>query len=331
MEIGSFIELQMPPTQAYHAESRYPNMQVAGFNSGRTAIWYAFCLTGCDAVWLPYYQCETVRDYLSKKGVRIRYYHIDRYFTPTDLCPKANEAVLLVNYYGIMSEGRMRSLSALYSHVIIDNCQAFFALPIENCQNVYSCRKFIGVPDGAYVIGENARANLSGIEQGYSSDTSLFLLQRIEYGCEGKTYASREQNENRIDHEDIRLMSNLTKYILHATDYAGICRKRKENFQTTHSLFSSSNRIDPLMHFDYDCVPMIYPLLIEDDDVLPLLLKHKHFQGHWWKYITQELEPNCFEYYLSRYMIPITIDQRYSTEDIEGLYTILKQAGYVSE
>ena len=93
--------------------------------------------------------------------------------------------------------------------------------------NVYSARKFVGVPDGAYVIGENAEKYADEYEKCCSSDTSLFLLQRIEYGCEGKTYQSRMINEHRIDSEDIMRMSALTRAILDGTDYDEIISKRK--------------------------------------------------------------------------------------------------------
>ncbi len=329
MEIGSFIELQMPQKQEYHHESRYPGMQIARLNSGRAAIWHAFRLTEASAVWIPYYQCETVRDFLKKKNVKIKYYHIDNKFDPTDIDQKSDEAVLLVNYYGIMSHERMKKLSLNYTNVIIDNSQSFFCAPVENCQNVYSCRKFIGVPDGAYVIGKNAAYLTDEYEQGYSSDTSLFLFQRIEYGCEGKTYSSREINESRIDGEDIKRMSKLTEYILKSADYENIIKKRVENFETAKRLFSYVNKLDPDLHRDASCVPMVYPLLIEDDSVLPTLLESKHFQGHWWKYVTEELEEKYFEHYVSRYMVPITIDQRYDGEAVGSIFNVLKNAGLI--
>ena len=40
-----------------------------------------------------------------------------------------------------------------------------FCKPNQTCLNVYSCRKFIGVPDGAYVIGEKCNKYLD--EYGY--------------------------------------------------------------------------------------------------------------------------------------------------------------------
>lgn len=320
-EIGSFIELELPKGREWYKG----NSGIARLNTGRAAIWHAFRLTGSKAIWIPYYQCETVREFLTRKGVKIKYYHQDKEFNPIDLQPTTDEAVLLVNYCGIMSHERMRNLSKVYPHVIIDNCQAFFCKPIEGALNVYSCRKFIGVADGAYVIGEGAEQYVNEYPQCYSSDTAAFLLKRIEYGCEGKGYEARTINEERVDSEDIMKMSALTRALLDCADYEHNQRKRRENFETACRLFADINKIDPTMYYDEATIPMVYPLVVEDDSLLGRLLAAKHFQGHWWNYITGELPESTFEHWLSRYVIPITIDQRYGYEDLEYILNVVKE------
>lgn len=316
MEIGSFIEMQLPKGTEYYSGDTIREMDIVRLNSGRAALWHAFRITGCSSIWIPYYQCDTVRSFFIQMHVQIKYYHIDDHFRPIDVHQKPDEAIMLVNYYGVMADYRMIALSGCFKNVIIDNSQSFYANPIDNCQNVYSTRKFFGVPDGAYVIGKNASSFLSEYEQGYSSDTSLFLLQRIEYGCEGKAYKSRMENEQRIAKESIRLMSKLTRTILCGTDYQEASAKRKENFQIAKELFDSQNLIQVSKFTDSLCIPMVYPLVVEDDSLLTKLLEVKHFQGHWWSYLTKEMPKNTFEHWISRYMIPITIDQRYEANSL---------------
>lgn len=320
-EIGSFIELELPQGREW-----YTGNDVARLNMGRAAIWHAFRLTGCSAIWIPYYQCETVREFLQKKNCQIKYYHQDSQFNPTDLTPSEDEAVLLVNYYGTMSWDRMCDLAKPYKNVIIDNCQAFFCPPVSGAFSVYSARKFVGVADGAYVVGKDASRFVDEYPQCYSSDTAAFLLKRIEYGCEGKGYESRTLNETRIDTEDIMKMSRLTHAMLDGADYESNRKKRRENFRFAHDLFSGINKINPIAYLDEDTIPMVYPLVVEDDELLGKLLAAKHFQGHWWKYITDELPENTFEHWLSRYVIPITIDQRYGESDIRYIYSIVENA-----
>lgn len=321
MEIGSFIELQLPDGMEYYKGEK----NIARLNNGRAAIWHAFRLTGCDSIWIPRYQCDTVRDFLKRKGADFKYYNTDKNFNPVDLNPKDNEAVLFVNYYGIMSFGRMSERAMKYKNAIIDNSQALFAKPVEMCYNTYSARKFVGVPDGSYVIGENAERYTDEYEQGYSSDTAGFLFERIEYGCEGRTYKSRSVNEHRVDTEDIKLMSPLTRKILDGTDYEFIIKKRKENFLYADKLFNAINKINPLIYYDETCVPMVYPLVVEDDGLLDRLLENKHFQGHWWSYLLDEVPADSFEYWISRYVIPITIDQRYGKEELDFIRSICNE------
>lgn len=319
MEIGSFIELQFPKGREYYSQQK----DIARLNTGRAAIWHAFRVTGCKAIWLPCYQCDTVREFLMRHGVAVKYYHQDKEFNPTDLEPKDDDAVLLVNYYGIMSASRMANLASRYKHIIIDNSQAFFSSPLPGCMNVYSCRKFVGVPDGAYVIGDNAEKYTDEYPQGHSSDTALFLLQRIEYGCEGKAYQSRSLNEHRIDAEECMRMSKLTRTILDGTDYEHIIAKRRENFATACRLWNSINRINPMHYYDGGTVPMVYPLVVEDDGLLGRLQAAKHFQGHWWSYLCNELPESSFEHWISRYVIPMTIDQRYGEAELLSVHQVV--------
>lgn len=317
MEIGSFIELQFPKGMEFYKGDG----GIKRLNTGRAAIWHALRVTRCKTIWLPYYQCDTVREFLRRKSMEIKYYHIDSEFNPIDLEPSKGESVLLVNYFGVMSAGRMARLAEGYGNVIVDNCQAFFCEPIANCLNVYSCRKFVGVPDGAYVIGEGAEEH--DYPQCYSSDTAGFLLTRIEYGCEGKGYQARQVNERRIDEEDCMLMSRLTRTIMDGTDYEAIVRVRRENFETARELFDVINRIDVGKYSDCDTIPMVYPLVIEDDSLLDRLQAAKHFQGHWWSYLCDEMSEESFEHWLSKYVVPITIDQRYGREELEFIKDVV--------
>jgi hypothetical protein len=277
----------------------------------------------CDTLYLPYYLCNTVRDFLIKNKIQVRYYSIDGEFQLSIKTTPSDAAIVIVNYYGIMSSQRLATLSHSFKNVIIDNSQAFFCKPIEACLNVYSPRKFVGVPDGSYLIGSKANKFIEDYEQDYSSDTSQFLLQRFEYGCEGKAYEARKVNEHRIDTSDIKKMSKLTHAILDGTNYDFIINKRRENFDIACQLFDGMNKLYIRKYFDDYCIPMVYPLVVESDKLLPTLLNKKIFQGHWWSYLLNEVNQNSFEYYLSRYMIPITIDQRYGRSELEYTRNII--------
>ena len=173
------------------------------------------------------------------------------------------------------------------------------------------------------MLGPGAERFQEEYSQGYSSDTAEFLLTRIEYGCEGKAYKSRILNEERLDKEDIKNMSLLTRKLLDAADYDNNQEKRKENFKLACTLFNEINQLDLSLYFDDAVVPMVYPLVIEDESILKRLIAAKHFQGRWWKYITESLPNTTFENWMSRYMIPITIDQRYGASEIRFIHSVI--------
>ena len=317
-EIGSFIELEFEKGREYYGGS-----STVRLNSGRSGIYHAARCLRANTVYLPYYQCGTVREFLKKKGIQVKYYYIDEQFTPLLSGIEEEAAIVIVNYFGIFSKERLQTVAEAYKKVIIDHSQAFFGKPLENCMNVYSARKFIGVPDGGYVIGRGAEQFYGEYEEDFSSDTSQFLLMRIEYGCEGKAYHARAENEERIDHTDIRRMSELTRTILDGTDYQRIIRKRKENFAYAEKLFRDINQLSVSRYLQEDCVPMVYPLLVDEEGLLEGLLKEKHLQGHCWNYLTDEMGKDTWEYRLSKYMIPVTIDQRYGKQDLEYIREIV--------
>lgn len=63
MEMGSFLELQFQSGMEYYKGE----VNIARLNTGRAAIWHAFRVLGCTCIWLPYYQCDSVREFLTRK------------------------------------------------------------------------------------------------------------------------------------------------------------------------------------------------------------------------------------------------------------------------
>ena len=62
-------------------------------------------------------------------------------------------AIVVVNFYGVFFPINDYCWIPTRS-LIIDNTQAFYEPPRKGAYNVYSCRKFFGVSDGAYLIKE---------------------------------------------------------------------------------------------------------------------------------------------------------------------------------
>jgi len=318
-EYGSFFELDLRKGNEY-----YNGDNVKRLNTARCGIYYILKLLRIKKIILPFYQCKTVSDFLLSKGIEISYAYINENLK-LEPPPKVEDdtAILVVNYFGLLSKGDLEAYTGKYKNVIIDNSQAFFKRPINLAYTVYSPRKFFGVADGCYVIGEKAGRENFPITQNRSSDTSLFLFERIEKKCE-QVYASRQKSEARLDMSGMKGMPELTRALLDNIDYIGIKEKRLQNFIYAKKLFKDINLLDlDKFKIEEDTIPMIYPLVLKDEGIIDYLVKNKVFIGRWWRYLTEIMPEDSIEMFLSKYLLPLPIDQRMDTEDIEKIYQLI--------
>jgi len=317
MEIGSFIELDFRQTGEY-----YKYHQMTRLNSGRAGILYSLQLLGLKKIYIPYYQCPSVFLFLEKKEIEIVRYHLDSHLQPQIKENENDSAILIVNYFGLFDTYQLKKIAKKFNNVIIDNSQAFYSKPIENHLNIYSPRKFFGVPDGCYVIGNDADKNENLYQRDISSDTSGFLLKRIESGCSA-VYNERQKNEERIENSDVKRISLLTQSLLSNIDYKKIKIKRNKNFEIAHNLFKSFNLLDIESIIGKNVTPMVYPLLIEQENMVDILKDNKIYTGRWWVHVLKNVSETKIESRLSKFMIPIPIDQRYGEQEINFIQSII--------
>lgn len=323
MEIGGYRELDLRMGFEYYAEA-----EPVRLNAGRCGIYHALRCLCCHKVRLPYYLCETVRDFLLSKGVEVSYYHIGADMLPQIGNRAEDTAVVLVNYFGLIKSAQLAEFVRENLNVIIDNTQGFYQPNILNAYSVYSPRKFFGVSDGCYVIGPNVRHCLEEYPQDISADSSIFLLSRIETGGNAN-YVQYQKNEKRLNEAGVRIMSKLTQALLDNVDYDVVRARRQENYDCAASVFQDINLLPPcLLVRETSQVPMVYPLLIERESLRYVLKEHHIYVGQWWRYLLDEFEASTLEKRLSRYLLPIPIDQRYGSGEIEYIADVIKRVIY---
>lgn len=312
MEIGGYRELDLRTGLEY-----YRDASPARLNAGRCGVYHAARCLGCRKVLLPRYQCETVRNFLLKKGIEVAYYHIGEDMLPLVENQEAETAIVLVNYFGLIPAAALEAFVRANRNVIIDNTQGFYQPNIPGAYSVYSPRKFFGVPDGCYVIGPDAGRYLEEYGRDSSAPSALFLLTRIESGGNAN-YGQYQESEHRLDGSDILQMSKLTQALLDNVDYDAVRQKRQRNYDYAACVFGEVNQLPAsLLEREESQVPMVYPLLIEREDLRYILKENHIFVGQWWKYLLEEPDVTPLERRLSLYMLPIQIDQRYGPEEID--------------
>ncbi len=311
-EIGGYIELD-----TFRGKMLYENAK--HLNCGRTALMYLIESRNIRKLWLPYFLCNSVSDVCKKCGIEIKYYHIGYDFRIEDIKMYDDEWLYTVNYYGQLSDEYILSLKEKYNNVILDNAQAYFALPLKNIDTIYTCRKFFGVPDGAVLYTDSDIKRTLPVDESF--ERIHYILGRYERTA-GEFYKESSDNNAFFKNEPIKQMSKLTENILHGVDYDYIKKCRTENFAYLNEQFSRINMLD-VKNIEG---AFMYPLMVQNaGDIRKKLAEKKIFIPVLWPNVLKEIPENLIEYRLADGILPLPCDQRYNIDDMKYIFDMLKK------
>lgn len=311
--IGGYFELQLSP-----GKEHYPDL--VRLNTGRNALEYILKQKGYTKIYIPYFTCDVILQPINRLNIPYQFYSINEQLEPIiDFEIEPHSCFLYTNYFGIKQEA-VKTLSKQIKHLIVDNSQAFFSEPLPGLDTFYSCRKFFGVSDGAYLqISKKLSKKLP-------VDSSLgrfsHLLKSIELGIEGG-YSDFKANNDALDDNEIKCMSPLTQKILSSVDYDDCARIRKRNFNFLHKHLKGHNLLKFNTKEDYS--PMVYPFLSADRDLKLHLIQKKIFVATYWPNVFKWTNSKMYENYLARCLVPLPIDHRYNLQDMFSMLTTLQQ------
>ena len=124
-------------------------------------------------------------------------------------------------------------------------------------------------------------------------------------------------------------MSNATKAILSLVDYKSVKEKRTENFRELNKELNQYNEIKKLEHITG---AYMYPLLIKNGkNVRKYLQDHKIYISLLWPNVIETEAEDSYEYYLAQNILPIPCDQRYDSDDMRYIATMIKKIVEVQE
>jgi hypothetical protein len=311
--IGGYFELQLPQGYEY-----YPDL--VRLNTGRNALEYILRQKGYSKIYLPYFTCEVLLEPIKKLQIEYNFYIIDENLEPVlDFAIEATACLLYTNYFGIKQEAVNR-LSFQIENLIVDNSQAFFCEPLAGVDTFYSCRKFFGVPDGAYLSIKRKLAKKFQVDVSYKRITHL--TKSIDLGIEA-AYLDSVKNNAVLENNEIKQMSLLTRKLLSAIKYDDCASIRERNFNFLHKTLREHN----LLKFDFpsDAAPMVYPFLYDDKNLKLHLIQRKIFVATYWPNVYKWTTPAMYEYYLTSNLVALPIDHRYTLQDMFNMLNILKQ------
>lgn len=306
-EIGGYIELETFRGRMLHEEA-------TKLNCGRNALAYLCEAKKIEKLYLPYFLCSSVLDVCEKLGVPFEFYHVDETFMPQ--FPQKlgeNEWLYIVNYYGQLSNETLKRWKDQYGRIIVDNAQSYFQLPVEGVDTLYTCRKFFGVADGAFLYTD-VRLERE-LQQDESFERMHFLLGRYERSA-NEFYAEYAANNKLFAGEPVKMMSKLTQNLLHGVDYDFVCARRTQNFVFLHKQLGGINKLS----LNVPQGSFMYPLWIENGAAVRKKLQaEKIYIPTLWPNVLQQLQETAVEYQLAADILPLPVDQRYGAEEMQYL------------
>jgi len=306
--IGGYFELELRKGEHYHATA-------LRLNTARNCLEYVLRQRGYKHVYLPDYTCEVLLEPLTKLNVAHDFYPIDERLEPATLPElKQDGAILYTNYFGLKEDCARRMADRYGERLIVDNAQAFFAQPIDGIDTFYSARKFLGVPDGAYLY--TSAPALEGITQDVSWQRASHLLVRVDESAEAG-FATYQSNNATLHGHDICRMSRLTEAILEGVDYEDVIRVRRENYRQLHSTLSASNRLR--LDLPDGAVPMVYPYWTENRELRRKLQENSIYTATYWACVKKWVKQDDVACRLAESLIAIPCDQRYGKEEMNRI------------
>ena len=203
--------------------------------------------------------------------------------------------------------------------MIVDNTQAFYDKPVNGIDTFYTCRKFFGVPDGAYLYTDKQLDIELEEDESYERCTSL--LKRIDLGPEAGYGDFREISKSLVG-QPIKKVSKLTHRMMQGIDYTEVALQRRTNYIQLQKTLNSSNCLN--LPFEDDAVPMVYPYMISAQNLREHLIANRIFIARYWPNVLEWTKKDDFEYKLALQTQHLPIDQRYGKEEMIYIIQTIK-------
>ena len=312
MEIGGFIEFPTYTGKLYHENA-------IALNSARNSLAYLIETKKIKKIALPRFLCASVGQICKKYNVEIKYYSIGTDFMPKVLKIAKDEWLYLVNYYGQIDNEKIEEIKKDRTLLIVDNVQAYFQMPVKGVDTIYTCRKYFGVSDGAFLYTDSLITY--ELEKDKSSNRMLHLLGRLE-GTASKYYPMYTENEELIEHLPLRKMSKVTENILRSIDYCTVKRIREQNFSYLNDEFSYLNKL----FLNIPEAPFMYPLYLSNgSEIRKALQQREIYIPTLWPDVFELCQESDLEYDMAKNILPLPCDQRYDLDDMRYLIKEVKK------
>lgn len=316
-EIGGYLELEDRGGEVLHRDT-------VALNCGRNCLAYLAELRGIRRIWLPDFLCGSVRGVCEREGVEALTYLVGWDLGPAYGFPAEDgDWLYLVDYYGTLERADVeRALGLFDGRVVVDEAQGYFRDPWRDADTLYTCRKFFGVPDGAFLATRDGARLCRELPRDESRERMGFVLGRVERPA-SEFYAESKANNGFFASEPVKRMSRLTERLLRCVDYGRAKRRREENWRILDEALGDGNLLWGPVERRAPEGPYMYPYMVEDPSgVREALAREGVYVPVLWPDVAGGT-PGSLAEDLSRRILPLPVDQRYGEEEMVRMMEVL--------
>jgi hypothetical protein len=287
---------------------------------GRHALEILIKTRGYKRLLAPRYTCGVLGPAIERANVELTLYDLDDFLEPVfpQGHPQPGEALLYTNYYGLKQD-TVEHLKRNYPDLILDYAQDFYGSIPPGVDAFRSCRKFLGLADGALLQCDAMKG--SRLQPASAQGRYDHLLVAADQGIEAG-FPLSQAHENRLQGAPVRGMSNLTAGLLAGIDHNRVQERRRKNRDQLHNALHYLNQlpIDPAAAY----VPMTYPFRVaEAAKMRAHLINRKIFTPRYWPDLLAPLNPQDGANLFLDEVVYLPVDQRYGEPEMNRVLEVL--------
>jgi len=312
--IGGFFELELPPLK------KNIHSKALALTSGRACVRLIMEMERPTRVFVPFFCCDALFEPLKQLGIIVVFYEVDETFLPKKLPDVSDgEMIIVINYFGIMNKFSNYIAQLFGARAIIDNTHCFFHLGYPSCYSFTSARKHFGVPDGAFLYG--AKSNIERLER--NTNISLTHGAQRTLGHNHSAHLAFTAHEKRFNNE-VQRISIISEKMLGVIDYKWIEQVRLDNFKYLHQHLKHINTLK--INIVDVTSPFCYPFIPNQFIDKTLFYENKVYPPTFWNDVnTRAQEGFLLEKDFSRRLIPLPIDHRYNSADMDIIIDLIME------
>lgn len=310
-----------------------------GFALGRTSF-YAILKNlegdkaGGKTILIPDYICESVPNTIKDCGWNYSFYHIDESLLPVTETIREADAILFVDYFGVVSLGEsVGHIRKEYPNmkIVLDEVQDLFGFYEEkDFDHAFtSLRKWLPVPDGSFVKSKATNDPVSFKEVKAKGEFVNYKLAGNYLKKYEETIGAQialeliEKGESLLDKDYLYEMSPESQKLFGELDLESIKKKRIDNALYIHQKLESAS----VPHLYSPNKPQMFvPIFVKPE--VRNELRNKLFEANifcpiHWKYVDRETSG---ENELYSKELSLICDQRYDKNDLDRMLEIVINA-----